>query len=102
MRSPAIDLTGYRQISLTVPIVCIENPSASDATRCQLSRTVRADVFHLVRTVRAEGALKRTALGRRRGSQRHAALFARVLDGGHRLEQRGVLLFALGAGQQRS
>src|SRR5208282_6201089 len=100
MRSPAIDFTGYRQISLTAPITRIEYSSTSDATRCELPRTVRARVLVFVRAVRAEGALERTALSGGRGRQRLAALLALVLDGGHGLEQRGVLLLALGAGEQ--
>src|SRR5580658_2236602 len=102
MRSPAIDFTGYRQISLTVPITRIEYPSASDAARCQLARTIRAYVFHFVRAVGTKGALKRTALRGRRRRERPAALLALVLDGSQRLEQHRVLLFALCPGEQRS
>src|SRR5580704_9430301 len=96
-RSPAIDFTGYRQISLTVPITCIQIPSMSDATRRQLSRTVRTHVLHRVRAVGAEGALKGTALCGSRRSHRLATFLALVLDRGHHFEQRGVLLLAFGA-----
>src|SRR5271156_2718809 len=102
MRSPAIDFTGYRQISLTVPITRIEYPSASDAARRQLTRTIRTDVFHFVGAVGTKGALKRAALRGRRRRERLAALLALVLDGGQRLEQHRVRLFALGPGEQRS
>src|ERR1700689_483874 len=99
MRSPAIDFTGYRQISLTVPITRIESPAASDAARCQLARTIRTHVFHFVRAIGTKGALKRAALRGCRRRERLGALLALVLDGGKRLEQHGVLLFALGAGE---
>src|ERR1700689_1642060 len=102
MRSPAIDFTGYRQISLTVPITRIESPAASDAARCQLARTIRTHVLHFVRAVGTKGALKRAALRGRGGRERFGALLALVLDGGQRLEQYGVLLFALSPGEQRS
>src|SRR6266481_2121319 len=99
MRSPAIDLTGYRQISLTVPITCIENSSTSDATRRQLSRTVRTHVLHFVRAVGTEGALERTALRRCWRCECLATLLALVLYGSHHFEQRRVLLLALCAGE---
>src|SRR6266478_2736756 len=67
----------------------------------QLTRTVRTDVVVAISAIRAEGALERTA--ERIGLARHrlAALLALVLDRGHQLQQRRVLLLALGRGQQR-